>query len=348
MPKHKSLVDAFRPAPAPQPAGDGSAPAPETARPRRTLPVELAAIRTGKRLRMTIDTAKLETIADSMATIGLQSPILLRPWREEDPTNPGGWGDEDAGLFALVAGAHRLAAAQQLGWTRIEAIIVEGTPDEMRLVEIDENLARAELTVLDRARFLAARKAVHARLNPGHARGGDRKSVDYADKNQSPNIGLWSFSTEAMDRTGLSKSAVYRAVEIGEGLCEEAAVALADTPLADRESELHRLARMPAAKQRTIAGLCGTPAGPGTLEKALAMLEGESGPKRLTRRSTIAAAGLPALQRAWRAADADTRRRFLEWLEAGAKDRDAETKPAKKARSENLHNKTGRDPAGMA
>ena len=333
MTKRKSLLEAFRPraaqsAPASPAGGPAKAGLIETVGPRRTFPVELAAIRAGKRLRATLDKAKLNVIAASMASIGLQTPILLRPWRALEAAETNRWGAEDAGLFALVAGAHRLAAAEQLGWTRIEAIVVDGTPDEMRLIEIDENLARAELTALGRARFLAARKAIYARAGAPKKHTLYPQDTDFTEQNRSPNFGLLSFSSDAMDRTGLSKSAVYRAVEIGEGLCEEAAVALADTPLAERESDLHRLARMPAAKQRVIAGLCRAPVGPATLEKALAALEGKGGAKRAKHRAKTPA-GLPALQRAWRAADVGTRRCFLQWVDAEAKDPDPGTKPAK-------------------
>ena len=154
-------------------AGGALATAPgeaETAYPRRSLPVQLAQIRVADRLRLVLDEATVATIAGSMAELGLQSPVLLRPWRA---AGSDAWGREDAGLFALVAGAHRLDAARRLGWAHIEALIVEGTPDEVRLIEIDENLARAELTVLDRARFLAARKRIYLRLHPERRRGGE-------------------------------------------------------------------------------------------------------------------------------------------------------------------------------
>ena len=322
MSKRKSLLDAFRPSAAQSaakgvPPGPATAPTPETARPRRTLAVELAAIRTGERLRAALDRAKVEAIAASMAVIGLQTPILLRPWRAPDAANPDRWGADDAGLFAVVAGAHRLAAAAELGWIRIEAIVVDGTPDEMRLIEIDENLARAELTALGRARFLAARKAIYARSDPRANTADNPQDIDFVEGNSSAKIAQPSFAAAAAEDIGLSRRMVYRAVEIGEGLCEEAGRALADTPLANREGDLHRLARMPAAKQRVIAGLCRTPSGPATLKTALAMLEGRSGVKRARRRSKTPA-GLAALHHAWRAAGDDARRRFRQWLDADA------------------------------
>lgn len=54
----------------------------------------------------------------------------------------------------LVVGGHRLHGADILGWDEIPAILIEATDDEARQIEIDENLARKELTALERAEFL--------------------------------------------------------------------------------------------------------------------------------------------------------------------------------------------------
>ena len=86
-----------------------------TAYPRRSLPVQLAQIRVADRLRLALDEATVATIAGSMAELGLQSPVLLRPWRAAEAEGSDAWGREDAGLFAQVAGAHRLEAALRLG-----------------------------------------------------------------------------------------------------------------------------------------------------------------------------------------------------------------------------------------
>ena len=290
----------------------------ETAYPRRSLPVQLAQIRVADRLRLALDEATVATIAGSMAELDLQSPVLLRPWRAAGPEGSDAWGREDAGLFALVAGAHRLEAARRLGWAHIEALIVEGTPDEVRLIEIDENFARAELTVLDRARFLATRKRIYLRLHPEQRRGGDRKSVDYKQQNPTAKFAVRSFADEVGANAGLSERAVRRAVDIGEKLDEQVAVDLAGTGLVDREGDLHALSRMPASKQRVIAAICRDAPGGATLGKALAALEGRGKPaKTTTGGRTPTGAGLAALQRAWRGADEETRRRFLDWIEGG-------------------------------
>jgi len=62
------------------------------------------------KLRKPIDAAKLEAIAESIAEIGQQAPILVRRDKER---------------FVLVSGLHRLEACRALGETTIKANIVQ-------------------------------------------------------------------------------------------------------------------------------------------------------------------------------------------------------------------------------
>jgi ParB/RepB/Spo0J family partition protein len=61
-------------------------------------------------LRKPIDPKKLEEIAVSIADIGQQTPILVRP---------------DTGRYVLVSGLHRLEACRALGETTITAEVVQ-------------------------------------------------------------------------------------------------------------------------------------------------------------------------------------------------------------------------------
>lgn len=71
------------------------------------------------------------------------------------------------GSLQLIAGGHRHEAARRLGWEEIEAKVwTDVTEDWARLMEIDDNLAGAEMNALDSAVFLATRKAVYERLHP--------------------------------------------------------------------------------------------------------------------------------------------------------------------------------------
>ena len=57
-----------------------------------------------------IDAEKVNAIAESIAEIGLQSPILVRPDKER---------------YVLVSGLHRLEACKALGETTVKVNIVQ-------------------------------------------------------------------------------------------------------------------------------------------------------------------------------------------------------------------------------
>ncbi len=95
------------------------------------------------RARQRLDEGAIERLMESMSKIGLKTPITVR-------------GVSETGDTFLVAGRHRLEAAKRLGWNEIEAIILWDFPeDEARMWEISENLARAELTALERDEHVA-------------------------------------------------------------------------------------------------------------------------------------------------------------------------------------------------
>jgi ParB/RepB/Spo0J family partition protein len=113
--------------------------------------------------RRQLQADKVDALVASIRENGLLQPITIRP-------NPG------AG-FWLVAGRHRLEAAKKLGWKHIPAIIHKSMDDDHAiLTEIDENLARAELSPAECAGATAKRKEVYERLHPQTKHGGDRKS----------------------------------------------------------------------------------------------------------------------------------------------------------------------------
>jgi ParB/RepB/Spo0J family partition protein len=59
-----------------------------------------------------IDAAKVQTIAESIAENGMQSPILVRP---------------DKQRYVLVSGLHRLEACKALGETEVKVNMVQAT-----------------------------------------------------------------------------------------------------------------------------------------------------------------------------------------------------------------------------
>ena len=91
------------------------------------LSVPIGSIVVGKRIR--IDLGDLAPLMDSLRTHGQLSPILLTHDLE------------------LIAGHRRLESARRLGWTSIDAILVDDVGELRALeLEIEENLQRRQLS----------------------------------------------------------------------------------------------------------------------------------------------------------------------------------------------------------
>ena len=89
--------------------------------------VSISDIKVRKRVRK--DLGNLEPLMDSLQRYGLLNPITLNS------------------RYELVAGERRLEAAKRLGWTSINAVIIDVT-DKVSLLEIEleENTQRVEFT----------------------------------------------------------------------------------------------------------------------------------------------------------------------------------------------------------
>jgi hypothetical protein len=110
-----------------------------------------------------VDASKVEALKQSFAELGMRTPITVRVGEGVLP-------------FALSAGAHRLEAARQLGWLEVPGFIRDESKLDSELWEIDENLARSELSAADRAVFTFRRKELYLIKYPETQHGGDRKS----------------------------------------------------------------------------------------------------------------------------------------------------------------------------
>ncbi|WP_054006417.1 ParB/RepB/Spo0J family partition protein [Cypionkella psychrotolerans] len=123
------------------------------------------------------------------------------------------------GRLVLIAGGHRLEAARQLGWTEIAAQIwTDVTDDWARLMEVDDNLAGAEMNALDTAVFLAERKKVYEKLHPETRQGGDRKSHKF--ENQTDMMSVSSFATATAEKFGMTDRHVRRMISAGSRLTQ--------------------------------------------------------------------------------------------------------------------------------
>jgi ParB-like chromosome segregation protein Spo0J len=118
--------------------------------------------------RRALQPDKVADLAQSMKVLGLLSPVGVR-WVRKEIILPNALTVK--GAYHLVYGLHRLAAARQLGWQEIPcqilfsstaavenpyALNLEGSDRHAWMIEIAENLHRAELTALERSEHIAA------------------------------------------------------------------------------------------------------------------------------------------------------------------------------------------------
>ncbi len=107
--------------------------------------VQIKDIKIKKRVRK--DLGNLEDLKDSLRTYGLMNPITLNS------------------KYELIAGERRLQAATQLGWTSINANIVDNLTEIDQLeMEIEENNQRKEFTD---AELMEGYKRLQRLRNPG-------------------------------------------------------------------------------------------------------------------------------------------------------------------------------------
>jgi len=100
--------------------------------------------------RRSADETKVEVLAESIARIGLHTPITIRivPSMVVD-------GAECDDVPVLVVGLHRLLAVKRLGYQEIDCLVQTGSEIDAKMWEIAENLHRSDLTALERAEHVA-------------------------------------------------------------------------------------------------------------------------------------------------------------------------------------------------
>lgn len=110
--------------------------------------VDINQIQVNKRVRK--DLGDLTPLMDSLKRYGLLNPITIT---------------KD---YKLIAGQRRLESARQLGWTTIDAVVVDIKDPVARLeIELEENTQRSNFTELE---LLEGYKQLEKLRNPGFFR----------------------------------------------------------------------------------------------------------------------------------------------------------------------------------
>ena len=182
--------------------------------------------------RRAVDPDAVARLKNSIAVVGLQHPITVAK--------------RDGG-YRLLAGAHRLTAFRELGMERISANIVELDDVHAELVELDENLARNELSPAERSAAVARRKAIYEKLHRETKHGAVGKGRELPKGTAKAD----RFSAATAAATGRSERAVQLDAQRGEVLGRDVLAKVAHTSL-DKGAELDALAKLPAAERQAL------------------------------------------------------------------------------------------------
>jgi ParB family transcriptional regulator, chromosome partitioning protein len=218
------------------------------------LPIDSIVVTSGRR---SLDPAKVAELAESIAAVGLLSPIIVRARGKER---------------FLVAGLHRLEATRRLGRVDIEADVIECEDIDARLAEIAENLHRAELSALERAEqlsewvLLTAEKSKGAQVAPPGGAQPHKKGIKAAVRD-----------------LGLKRTELQRAVKIN-AIAPEAKAAAKEADLDDNQSALLKVASEPPSRQVGAVK-----------QLAAAKQQTRSGPSERTERAACSRAALADL-----------------------------------------------------
>lgn len=199
-----------------------------------------------------INSDKVRELAESIKQVGLLQPVVINEGNH------------------LIAGWHRLEACKMLKWELIPCRKLTGLSAlDTELAEIDENLVRNELTVLEHAECLKRRKEIYEAKYP-ETKAEERRKLGLkqnieknvlASKNYEnraeivsarENIPL-SFSEATAAKLGVTPRTVRQEVQIAEKITPDVKEIIADTELANSKKDLLMLARMEPEKQQKIA-----------------------------------------------------------------------------------------------
>ncbi len=191
--------------------------------------VSIAAIEADERMRP-VSEAGVESLMASITELGvIKDAIHIR--RK---------GRGDKAKLILMAGAHRLEAAKRLGWDAIPALVwADVTNDFARLMEIDDNLAGADLSNLELAVFLAERKKVYERLHPETKAGVAGGKAKHGSATE-----IISFAESVAEKRELSARHIRNFVQIGNALSSWEIKALAAMQAPPKLKDLMALAKI--------------------------------------------------------------------------------------------------------
>jgi len=213
-----------------------------------------------------------------------------------------------SGALRLVAGAHRLEACRRLE-RPVPAKVFECTDAWAELMEIDDNIAGGELTILDTAVFLAHRKRIYEDIHPEAKRGyaGGKARHDQL----TDNVSVSSFAAATAEKLGVSERKVYRLLAVGTALDPKDIRLLRAAPQPVQMSDLQHIAKIGEPAERYfVCEALGTGRARKAAEARKAYRQGDMDAPA----ADPVEEGFQGLMKAWTRAPMAARRRFLDHM----------------------------------
>lgn len=197
-----------------------------------------------------IDEGVVARLAESIAAVGLQQPVGVRPVGA-------GW--------RLIYGRHRLAAIDTFEpkWATCPAVVFDVDEAQAEMAAIDENLVRRVLNEMEEDAALARRKELYLALHPetkAGVAGGSAPKTKGGETSDTvsfvpPTPPTASFVKDTARKTGKSRRTIERKVAIGESIPPQIQELLSHSPAAGKQADLKKIAAMDAARQLAVATL---------------------------------------------------------------------------------------------
>ncbi len=182
----------------------------------------------------------VQALVGSIEKLGLLNPITVRATQLFEA------GAEPRAGYRLVAGLNRLEAMKQLSHTEIPATIISLEDLEYQLAEIDENLIRSDISVVDQGNRLDDRQRIWEAIYPESGMGKAPKN------NANRKNDIMSFSNHAAEAMGITPRTVQRFTKVGR-LPDDIKDLVRDTALGDHLVNLLKLARINDRKEQRAA-----------------------------------------------------------------------------------------------
>ncbi len=187
---------------------------------------------------------KVAEIAKSISEIGLMNPPAVRVVESMVIE-----GEEWGRVPILIYGRHRLLAMQSLGHEVIECEVYEVDGLHAELMEIDENLARSELTPAEEAAHIRRRQEIWEEMH-GPAKAASGRAGAKAQGKEVQVNEISAFTTETAKNSGKSQRSIQIAAQRGRELGPDIQ-RIVGTSL-DKGVEMDALAKLPEKERENL------------------------------------------------------------------------------------------------